>query len=146
MKKISITFIVSCVATAAEAQENFDPFRDREFYFDTLHICAILATIYLISSFILQLFRSGMSSRIKNRMLDKGTDENIVRELLKPEKKENRNYILQWFFMMAAIGIGLLLVKLTSPIGLHSVAILVLSLAAGFGSYYYFSRQTEKLD
>ena len=146
MKKISITACISLIAFAAQAepQENFDPFRDRDFIFDALHICTIIIVIYLISSFILQAIKAAMTARIKNRILDKSPEENIVRELLKPEVKENKKQILQWFFMLLAIGIGLLLVKIIMPFGLHSLAILALSIAAGFGAYYYFSRQTDK--
>jgi len=147
MKKISITACIVFLAMAASAQEpvkeSFEPFKDRDFLFDVLHIVATLAVIYMVSTFILQLFRQAMGYRIKNRMLDKGTEENIVRELLQPDKKENKNYILQWFFMLAAIGIGLLLVRLTMPFGLHSLSILAFSIAAGFGAYYYFSKQAE---
>src|SRR5882762_2085196 len=103
MKKISITAFISLLAIAAQAQEvkeNFEPFKDRGFIFDTLHICATLAVIYMVSYFILQVIKNAMTHRIKHRMLDKGTEENIVRELLQPEKKENKNYILQWFFML----------------------------------------------
>jgi hypothetical protein len=46
--------------------------------------------------------------------------------------------------MMAAIGAGLILVSLTRPFGLHSLAILAFSMAAGFGAYYYFTRQPGK--
>ena len=145
MKKITITTFTFLLAGALKAQaplpEPFDAFKDRDFLFDTLHIIAILFAIYLISSFILQIFRNAMSYRIKNRILDKGTEENIVREILLPEKKENKLYILQWFFMLTAIGVGLLLVGLTRPFGLHSVAILAFSIAAGFGAYYYFSKE-----
>jgi hypothetical protein len=145
MKKIIFTVFSLLGAIALRAQapaaETFDPFKDRDFFFDTLHICTILFAIYLISSFILQIFRNAMSYRIRNRILDKGTEENIVRELLLPEKKDNKNYILQWFFMLTAIGVGLLLVGLTGPFGLHSLAILAFSIAAGFGAYYYFSRE-----
>jgi hypothetical protein len=84
-----------------------------------------------------------MTARLKNRMLDKGTEENIVKELLQPEKKENKNYILQWFFMMVAIGIAFLLLMLTRPFGLYSLAIIAFSVAAGFGAYYYFTRHNE---
>jgi uncharacterized membrane protein SpoIIM required for sporulation len=145
MKKISLTTAISLFFLAAQAQpqENFDPFKDRDFIFDALHICTILFAIYLISSFLLQIFKSGMLYRIKNRILDKGTEENIVRELLLPEKKENKNYILQWFFMLIALGIGLLLVGFTRPFGLHSIAILAFSVAAGFGSSYYFTKQKD---
>jgi hypothetical protein len=46
--------------------------------------------------------------------------------------------------MLAAIGAGLLMVSWVRPFGLHSLAILAFSVAAGFGAYYYFSRQKEK--
>jgi 1,4-dihydroxy-2-naphthoate octaprenyltransferase len=144
MKKITLTVASFLLAVALQAQaplqEAFDPFKDRDFLFDALHICTILFAIYLISSFILQIFKNAMSYRIKNRILDKGTEENIIRELLLPEKKDNKQYILQWFFMLTALGVGLLLVGLTRPFGLHSLAILVFSIAAGFGAYYYFSK------
>ena len=141
MKKILSTTAVLCFAVAARAQENFDPLKDRQLYFDVLNICAVLAVIYLISSFLLQMIRNHYNFRIKNRILDKGTEENIVRQLLQPEKKENKNYILQWFCLLAAIGAGLFLVNLIRPFGLHSLAIMAFSIAAGFGAYYYFSRE-----
>jgi Mg2+/citrate symporter len=144
MKKISITALISFIAFGAQAQENFNPFKDRDFLFDALHICTMLIAIYLISSFILQAIKAAMTARIKNRILDKGAEENIVRELLRPEKKDNKKEILQWFFMLVAVGIGLLLIKIIMPFGIHSLAILALSIAAGFGGYYYFSRQTDK--
>jgi len=92
MKKILSTTAILCFAVAARAQENFDPLKDRQLYFDILNICAVLAVIYLISSFLLQMIRNHYNFRIKNRILDKGTEENIVRQLLQPEKKENKNY------------------------------------------------------
>lgn len=145
MKKISLTAstILLAMVTQAQTTENFDPFKDRDFIFEVLHIGTTLIAIYLVSSFILQIFKAGMNTRIKNRMLDKGTEENIVKELLLPDKKENKNYILQWFFIMLAIGISFLLLMLTAPFGLHSLAIIAFSIAAGFGAYYYFTRQNR---
>jgi hypothetical protein len=144
MKKILSTAIILCFVMVAQAQDNFDPFRDRQLYFDILNISAILTGMYLISSFILQIFRQHYNFRIKNRMLDKGTEENVIRQMLQPEKKENKNYNLQWFFTLASIGIGLILVTLIRPYGLISLAIIALSLAAGFGSYYYFTKEQEE--
>ena len=146
MKKISLTVFVSLLAIATQAQdhENFEPFKDRDFLFDILHIGTMLIAIYLIASFILQIFKTGMTARIKNRMLDKNTEENIVKELLQPDKKENKNYILQWFFILVAIGVAFLLLMLTSPFGLHSLAIIAFCIAAGFGAYYYFTKHNEE--
>ena len=144
MKKIISTISILSMAIAVQAQDNnFDPLKDRQLYFDILNICGALAVIYMISSFITIILKQHYNYRIKNRMLDKGTEENIVRQLLQPDKKENKNDVLQWFCMLAAIGAGIILVSLTRPFGLHSLAILAFSLAAGFGAYYYFSRQVE---
>src|SRR5665213_1627365 len=145
MKKILSTAIILSLVFVAQAQpqESFDPLRDRQLYFDILNMSAVLSGMYLISSFILQIFKQHYSYRIKNRILDKGTEENIVRQILQPDKKENKNYILQWFFMLAAIGAGLILVTVIRPFGVHSLAILALSLAAGFGAYFYFTRERQ---
>jgi FtsH-binding integral membrane protein len=145
MKKISLTIVVSLLAIASKAQDhqNFDPFKDRDFLFDSLHIGSMLIAIYLIASFILQIFKAGMTARLKNRMLDKGTEENIVRELLQPDKKENKNYILQWFFILVSIGVAFLLLMITRPFGLYSIAIIAFSVAAGFGAYYYFTKHND---
>jgi hypothetical protein len=144
MKKILCTAIILGFVFAAQAQDSFDPFHDRQLYFDILNMSGILTGMYLISSFILQIFRQHYSYRIRNRILDKGTEENVARQVLQPEKKENRHYALQWFFSLASIGIGLILVTLVRPFGLLSLAILALSLAAGFGTYYYFARSREE--
>ena len=45
MKKILSTTAILCFAVAARAQENFDPLKDRQLYFDILNICAVLAVI-----------------------------------------------------------------------------------------------------
>ena len=141
MKKLlSLVILILSVATASAQNETFDPFHDRQLYFDTLNIVGVLAGIYLISSFILKIIQGAFRYRLKNRMLDKGTEENIVRELLQPEKKNNRNDILQWFCIVLSIGVGLTLVSIVRPFGLHSLAILAFSVAAGFGGYYYFTR------
>jgi hypothetical protein len=139
-KSLSFIILVLSAFTATAQNETFDPFHDRQLYFDTLNIAGVLAGIYLISSFILKIIQGAFRYRLKNRMLDRGTEENIVRELLQPDKKNNRNDILQWFCIVLSIGVGLTLVSIIRPFGLHSIAIMAFSVAAGFGGYYYFTR------
>ena len=145
MKKLCSTVSVFFYALAAQAQDkdSFEPLKDRQLYFDVLNICAVLAGMYLIASFIQRLIHQYYTYRIKNRMLDKETEEAIVRQLLLPEKAESKTYVLQWFCMLAAIGCGLILVYWFRPFGLISLAILSFSVAAGFGAYYYFSKDKQ---
>lgn len=143
MKKIITTVGVLCFAFAAKAEDVFDPMKDRQLYFDILNICAVLTGLYLISSFLQRMVKQYYSYRIRNRMLDKGTEVDIIKEILQPDKKQDKNYILQWFCMLLAIGAGLTLINFIRPFGLHSLAILAFSVAAGFGAFWYFSKRTE---
>jgi len=146
MKKLFATISVITMAIAARADDNnFDPFKDRQFIFDAFNICAVLLVIYLLSSFILRIIKQSLEFKLKNKILDKGATEPIVVQLMQPEtKKEKRNYLLQWFFILAAIGVGFSAMSLSKPFGLHSLAIMAFSIAAGFGSYYFFTRETSK--
>ena len=148
MKKIKTTAVLLIAAFAANAQDanenNFNPFTSREFIFDTLHICTTLVGIYLVASFILTIIKRSLDQRIKTKILEKGTEENIVTKLLEPDKKDSRNTVLQWICILISIGIGLTLVGLTQPFGIHTVAIMAFSIAAGFLFYYLFTKKTDK--
>jgi len=144
MKKIFTTSAILSLSFAVKAQDGFDPFKDRQLYFDILNICAVMAVIYLVASIIQRLLKQFYNYRIKNRMLDRGTEENIVQQMLQPDKKDDKRNVLQWFCMLSAIGAGILLVNWIRPFGLHSLAILAFSLAAGFGAYYYLAKETAE--
>lgn len=146
MKKLLLSLLVVATSLAANAQENsFEPFKDRQFLFDCLNISSIILVIYLLSNFILRLVKNWLEHKLKNRIIDKETPEPIVVQILQPESRtERRNFLLQWFFILAAIGIGFMIMNLSRPFGLHSLAIMALSVAAGFGAYYYFTRNNEK--
>jgi len=144
MKKSIIIIATILVSVAANAQDNFDPLKDRQFIFDSVNICAVLLVIYLLSGFILRIIKQSLDYKLKNKMLDKQTGEPVIAQLLQPESnKESRRYLLQWFFILTAIGIGFTAMKLSGPFGLHSLAIMAFSIAAGFGGYYYFTRNKQ---
>jgi len=144
MKKSIIIIATILVSVAANAQDNFDPLKDRQFIFDSVNICAVLLVIYLLSGFILRIVKQSLDYKLKNKMLDKQTGEPVIAQLLQPESnKESRRYLLQWFFILTAIGIGFTAMKLSGPFGLHSLAIMAFSIAAGFGGYYYFTRNKQ---
>jgi small neutral amino acid transporter SnatA (MarC family) len=146
MKRTLLTASAITMTLVSSAEDNnFDPFKDRQFIFDSVNICAVLLVIYLLSNFILRIIKQSLEFKLKNKIIDKGTGEPVVAQLLQPEtNKEKRNYLLQWFFILVAIGLGFGIISLSRPFGLHSLAIMAFSIAAGFGGYYFFTRGTGK--
>lgn len=145
MKKaiIAAVMLTSTIVANAKDRDNQEPLIDREMIFDLVHICAVVLIIYLISSFILQLIRQNLDYRLKSKIVEKGTAENIVGQLVQPDKTNPANTILQWFCTLVGIATGFLIMTFTQPFGLHSLAIMAFSVAAGLGIYYLFTRHNK---
>jgi hypothetical protein len=143
MKKTLIALVILSSTIAAYAQDMREPLIDRSLVFDVVNLCGILLVIYLISSFILQLLRQNFDYRLKNRIIDKGMDGPIIGQLMQSDKKDSGNTLLQWCCTLLGIAIGFTIMWLTQPFGLHSLAIMAFSVAAGLGTYYFFSRRNK---
>ncbi len=143
MKKIILALLILTSTVSAYAQEAPGPLIDRGLVYDTVNMCGIILVIYLISAFILQLLRQNFDYRLKSKIVEKGTDENTVSKLVQPDKKDSRNTLLQWFCTLIGIAIGFTIMKFTQPFGLHSLAIMAFSVAAGLGVYYFISRRPK---
>ena len=144
MKKTITAVVILLSSFAARAEDSFDPFKDRGLIFDITNIIAVLAVIYMISSFILQIIRQNFDYRIKSKVIEKGTSENIVHQLVQPNKKDPRNTLVQWFFVLGGIGLGFTIINFTQPFGLHSLAIMAFCIAGGFAGSYFFTRRADK--
>ena len=131
-------------SVAVNAQSSYDPMRDSSYVFDLTHVVGTLIAVFLITTFILSLIKLYFDHRIKNRMIDKGVSENVVSQLLQPDKKDNSNIAIKWFIIFAGVGVGLTLINVFQPFGIHSLAIMSFCIAAGFLGYYYFTKRSGK--
>jgi hypothetical protein len=144
MKKLSITLSTIAISIAANAQDGAEPLIDRSLVFDVVHICSLLLVIYVITTFVLQMVKQNFDYRIKSKIIEKETPEEVASKLLQGEKKDTRQTLLQWIFVMAAIGVGFTIINFSRPFGLHSLAIMAFSISAGFIGYYVFAKRFIK--
>ena len=146
MKRIATITIIMLASFAANAQNSPDDSRiiDKDFMRELLTNSGILLGLFLVTTFFLTLFRTFLDSRLKNKLIDKGASENVVTQLLQPLKNDSKLEPLKWFSILAGIGLGLALIGAFQPLGIHSLAIMSFSLAAGFLAYYFFSKKAGK--
>lgn len=146
MKKITTLSTLLVMAIAVNAQENNAPgaIIDAGFMRELINISGVLVGMFLVGSFFLNIIRYFLDGKLKNKLIDKGTTENVVSQLLQPLKKDNKLEPFKWFAILTGIGTGLLLINFTQPMGIHSLAIMSFSLAAGFLGYYFYSRRAEQ--
>jgi hypothetical protein len=144
MKKIITTSLLLITILAANAQGSFSTFNDRDFDLDLLHTAGTLVGIYLFTSFILSIIRFILDGRVKSRMIEKGVSESIVEQFLQPTRTDGKSIAIKWFLVLSCIGIGLLIIDATLPVGIHSVAIMAFSIALSFLGYFLYIRRSDK--
>jgi hypothetical protein len=142
MKKI-ITALLVLISVGANAQGSFETFNDRDFDFDLLHVTGVLIGIFLFTSFILAFVKLILDGRIKSKMLEKGVSENVVAQFLGPAGRDSKSVAIKWFLVLVCIGIGLIIINLTLPVGLHSIAIMAFSISLSFLGYFYYIKRSQ---
>ena len=143
MKRIYITTIGFVLSVSAKAQNN-DPSRDMEIKWSSFHLFEILVTNSFFAIAILYLIKMLLDHRIKNKLLEKGASDVLVTQLLQPPAKDAKNNVIKWICILGSSGIGLLLVSHFQPLGIHSLAIISISLAVGFSAYLLLMRDKDQ--
>jgi F0F1-type ATP synthase assembly protein I len=144
MKKAIIIIAALGGSIVAYAQDKPQPLITSELIFDLVHVIMFILVVYLISSFILQLVRQNLDFRLKSKIVERQTEEQIVSQLVQPDRVNPMNTLLQWICTLIGVGIGFALIAHTQPFGLHSLAIMAFSVAAGLGAYYFLAKRIKK--
>jgi len=137
MKKIVSTVLAIHAMIAVNAQG----FGDHGEIFRT---CAAIFVMLAMMVFVLAVLKGIFEHRLKNKIVDKGINENIASSILQTTPKEGIHSNIKWFVLLTAMGIGLLIINSTLPLGFHSLAIMAFSIGFSFLVYYVFISRIGK--
>lgn len=140
MKKIVTIITGSMIYYAANAQGDGMQLYGPEVF----RVVASIFVVGMFMYFIISIMKRLLEHRLKNRIIDKGIPENIAHSILEARSADDRNANVKWFAILAGLGIGLLGVNYTQPLGFHSLAIMAFSISISFLGYYLFIRNTGK--
>jgi hypothetical protein len=138
MKKIITTVFAVLGVFVVNAQENNG--MDENVF----RVLATIAVLLSFMFFILAVLKKIFEYRLKNKIVEKGINENIASSILQTTPKEGIHINIKWFALLAGIGAGLMIVNYTQPLGIHSLAIMAFSISLSFLGYYFFIRQARK--
>lgn len=139
MKKIT-TITMACAASLFASADDFGLNGP-----EVLRVVAVVLIIGMCMYFILTVMKRILDNKLKNKIVDKGISENVAQSLLETKTtEESKHANIKWFAILAGIGIGLLGVNYTEPIGIHSLAIMAFSISLSFLGYYLFIRNAGK--
>ena len=142
MKKILTIIILMATTIAANAQNPFNPFTDKGMFDQMFRSAVALLLIYLLCTFILTMIRLFLDNRLKKAIVEKGAPENVISQLLRQDKNDQKG-AMKWFILLTTVAIGLTFISFSLPLGIHSVIIMIISIALGFLGYYFLLKRLD---
>ena len=77
-------------------------------------------------------------------MIEKNVPDNVVEHFLQNNESDPKGRAIKWFLILSGIGAGLTIITFFLPVGIHSIAIMVFSIAFSFLAYFYYLKQSGK--
>lgn len=143
MKKIVTLTLLVPVTLGAHAQSNTNAFTDQRTLEEFVRNIVILLMIYMVTSFILNMIKLFLNDRLKRKMVETGTSEAIITQLLDTKKSDKENS-LKWFFSLTAIAVGLGVIGCYHMTDIYALMVIAFCLAVGFLGHYLMSRRLQK--
>lgn len=111
---------------------------------DVYKTIVVLFFLVLIMRFILMIINKFLDHKIKNRIIDKGLSNEFAAALLQTEKTNELANSIKWFLLLLSTGIGLFVTTKVLPLGIHSIAIIAISISLGFLTYSFYLKTNNK--
>jgi hypothetical protein len=98
---------------------------------------SIIFTLILVMVFVVIMVRTFLDNKLRHKILQNNVQPDSLHALLDLTPQDRKVTNLRWVYILAGIGIGLLLVS-TLPLGITAIAVMCLSLAASFLAFHWF--------
>jgi hypothetical protein len=133
-KMLMVGFLAVVLDT--HGQGGADAFTSTSAFDRVTAVLSVILVVYIISAFILAITRLILQSWIKNKMVGKAMQEDVIASILQHDKKEVVFDALKWAIIFTGSGVGLLICSLFPPPGMHTLSIMCFALAVSFFVYY----------
>lgn len=111
---------------------------------DVYKVIVVIFIIVLIMWFILKILRNMLDHKLKNRIIDKEIPQELASSILQTESNSEIQNSIKWFAILISTGGGLFITNQYLPLGLHSIGIMVISIAIGFLAYSIYLKRFDK--
>jgi hypothetical protein len=142
MKKQILLFIVITMPLMVFA-DDYHFTEGTSFSRQLFEIPATLFAAWLLITFLISMVRLVLDNRLKVKMIEKDVSDKVAAQMLQPTKSDTRGQAFKWFMILAGTGIGLGLVSINLPFGIHSIAILVCCLSLSYLGYFFYIKRSE---
>lgn len=109
-------------------------------------IAGIILPILFISFLVfmlITLIKHFLEFRLKNKLIERGMSDQLSVYLSKNNDQEKQNEVIKLAILFCGIGTGLTMTYLTTPINIHSLAIMAFSLGLSYLAYFFYLQRSN---
>lgn len=135
---ISLSSTVNVIAQNSINQtSNVTPIDSKQF--ESLPPILFISFLIFMVTLLVKHF---LDHRLKSKMIEKGMSEQLSTYLF--NKNDQDRDIIKLAILFCGIGTGLIFTHITSPINLHSLAIMAISIGLSYFAYFFYLRKQDK--
>jgi preprotein translocase subunit SecG len=143
MKKIYITLLLFSAAFGAHAQSSTNLMSDKGTFEEFVRDIVLLLMLFLVTNFILTMIRLFLDNGLKKKIVEMGTPETVVSQLMATGKNEFRNS-LKWFCALCGIAAGLGIIGFYQLTDIYALMVIAFCLAIGFLGHFLLASRLHK--
>ena len=143
MKKIYITLLLFSATFGAHAQSNTNLMSDKGTFEEFVRDIMLLLIVFMVTSFILTMIRLFLDNGLKKKIVEMGTPETVVSQLMATGKNEVRNS-LKWFCALCGIAAGLGVIGCYHLTDIYALMVIAFCLAIGFLGHFLLASRLNK--
>ncbi len=113
---------------------------------DVYRTIAFILVLTMVMKFILSILKTFLNHKLKNKIIEKERSIEFVNSILQANANSELQNNIKWFSILLSTGIGLFVAERFSPLGIHSIAIMAISISIGFLAYSLYLKRIEKQD
>ena len=111
---------------------------------DVYKTVVFFVLLVFVMRFILVVLKKLLDNKLKNKILEKGLSNEYTSTLLQNDSPSEFSNAVKWFLILFSTGIGLLITTAFPPLGIHSFAIVAISISIGFLAYSAYIKTSSK--
>lgn len=128
--------------TLMHAQDNQTMILDRITSDEMLRSTVILVLVYFVSHFILTLIRLYLNHRLKVKMVEAGTHELAINQLLRANRNEKKA-ALKYFCLLSGVGAGFFLITVMQPALMAGLTTMIFCVALSSLGYFLLIKKMD---
>ena len=108
------------------------------------HVLLPILFIAFLAVMLVTLIKYFLDFRLKNKLIDRGMAEQLASHLAGKNPKEKQHDTIKLALLFFGVGLGLTVTYFTSPVDIHSIAIMAFCIGLSYLVYFLYLRSASK--